>query len=419
MDRAMPQMCHTSDHIESMEQGTSEAGLRTGTAAPSGRSYTRASSSGGASTSTSANGSGSSTGHNAGHSLHQEGRPAGDGTGGRAGFGARVQALTGAVQNVLEAARPAEEPYDTAAASAERHRLANSVGLDLPAFVQWVEKSLPFCVLLLMLFVANHAVGIAIFVWLSLTLHRLHVVLRQQVALKGDRVRTVCLSLASITLMHVGLVLFVFPAQRLWKNLILINLLQLHSVWDVLFVVASADVLVRYLGIAAKASIVALHGAGSRAELRRRGQVLALADNAFMFWRNLLGTPVWYGYLCSGRFGSQLWGTSCAGLFMMLKLSVVYERGAIVVVSALALRRSRLLTKPVTAAELTETGHQCAICHDNIQGPIKLHCNHIFCDECISEWLEREGTCPCCRAVVQPPFMTAQSDGLTLLPIIF
>lgn len=118
----MPQMCHTSDHIESMEQGTSEAGLRTGTAAPSGRSYTRASSSGGASTSTSANGSGSSTGHNAGHSLHQEGRPAGDGTGGRAGFGARVQALTGAVQNVLEAARPAEEPYDTAAASAERHR---------------------------------------------------------------------------------------------------------------------------------------------------------------------------------------------------------------------------------------------------------------------------------------------------------
>lgn len=132
---------------------------------------------------------------------------------------------------------------------------------------------------------------------------------------------------------------------------------------------------------------------------------------------------------------------------MMLKLSVVYERGAIVVVSALALRRSRLLTKPVTAAELTETGHQCAICHvscrslpqcskeshflpacflwtqlkflstlgptdvapnhsavgssqgdwvvglvqDNIQGPIKLHCNHIFCDECISEWLEREG----------------------------
>lgn len=118
----MPRMCHTSDHMEDMEQGTSEAGLRTGNAAPSGGSYTRAFSNGSASTSASTNGSGSSTGHNAGHSLHPEGRQAGDGTGGRAGFGARVQALTGAVQNVLEAARPAEEPFDTAAASAERHR---------------------------------------------------------------------------------------------------------------------------------------------------------------------------------------------------------------------------------------------------------------------------------------------------------
>jgi len=128
-------------------------------------------------------------------------------------------------------------------------------------------------------------------------------------------------------------VLFVFPSHRLWLNLVLINLLQLHSVrlrtsasqtclpwqapsgvlalpgssgcrccsgskepswesllcccavlqratlcgslqiWDVLFAVAAADVLVRYLGIAAKAAVVALHGGASRAQLRRRAQV--------------------------------------------------------------------------------------------------------------------------------------------------
>lgn len=103
-----------------------------------------------------------------------------------------------------------------------------------------------------------------------------------------------------------------------------------------MFAVAAADVLVRYLGIAAKAIVVALHSTTSRAELRRRAQVgaprpltqcaqrrhcwawrtmqpstcwflipgsfttavavmqmMALTDHAFMFWRTLLGTPIW------------------------------------------------------------------------------------------------------------------------------
>ncbi len=49
--------------------------------------------------------------------------------------------------------------------------------------------------------------------------------------------------------------------------------LSLTQVWDVMFAVAAADVLVRYLGIAAKAIVVALHSTTSRAELRRRAQV--------------------------------------------------------------------------------------------------------------------------------------------------
>lgn len=42
--------------------------------------------------------------------------------------------------------------------------------------------------------------------------------------------RTVCLSLASITLAHVGLVLFMFPSQRLWMSLVLANVLQQRTV---------------------------------------------------------------------------------------------------------------------------------------------------------------------------------------------
>jgi len=44
----------------------------------------------------------------------------------------------------------------------------------------------------------------------------------------------------------------------------------------------------------------------------------------------------------------------------------------------------------------------CTICQEKLTRPILLPCNHLFCDECITEWFERgEKTCPMCRAVNQ------------------
>lgn len=33
--------------------------------------------------------------------------------------------------------------------------------------------------------------------------------------------------------------------------------------------------------------------------------------------------------------------------------------------------------------------------------PVRLDCSHVFCEECILEWLERDRTCPMCRAQVR------------------
>ncbi len=96
------------------------ASLRTSPAAGSGARYSRSISNNSASSS--ASDSSSSRRQSEIIGVQFEGRAFAEGPRDRAGFGARVQAITGAMQNVLEAARPAEEPYDTAASSAERHR---------------------------------------------------------------------------------------------------------------------------------------------------------------------------------------------------------------------------------------------------------------------------------------------------------
>lgn len=56
-------------------------------------------------------------------------------------------------------------------------------------------------------------------------------------------------------------------------------------------------------------------------------------------------------------------------------------------------------TKP-TGEQLVSAGEACPICHDDYSTPVRLGCSHIFCELCIAAWLDREHTCPLCRAKV-------------------
>ena len=31
-----------------------------------------------------------------------------------------------------------------------------------------------------------------------------------------------------------------------------------------------------------------------------------------------------------------------------------------------------------------------------------LHCKHIFCEECVATWFDRDTTCPMCRYIITP-----------------
>lgn len=56
---------------------------------------------------------------------------------------------------------------------------------------------------------------------------------------------------------------------------------------------------------------------------------------------------------------------------------------------------------------------------DPVSDGIRLNvCAHVFCEECIAEWLERDNTCPMCRAKVED--FVASSDGASsMLPTLF
>ncbi|XP_057540832.1 ERAD-associated E3 ubiquitin-protein ligase HRD1B-like [Amaranthus tricolor] len=56
-----------------------------------------------------------------------------------------------------------------------------------------------------------------------------------------------------------------------------------------------------------------------------------------------------------------------------------------------------------TAEELNASDATCIICREEMAMAKKLRCGHIFHVHCLRSWLERQNTCPTCRALVLPP----------------
>jgi hypothetical protein len=58
-------------------------------------------------------------------------------------------------------------------------------------------------------------------------------------------------------------------------------------------------------------------------------------------------------------------------------------------------------------AEHYKTDTDCSICLIEVKNPYILKsCNHMFCTNCIFNWLYYNNTCPCCRTVVYGPQIT-------------
>ncbi|XP_051203631.1 ERAD-associated E3 ubiquitin-protein ligase HRD1 isoform X2 [Lolium perenne] len=56
-----------------------------------------------------------------------------------------------------------------------------------------------------------------------------------------------------------------------------------------------------------------------------------------------------------------------------------------------------------TTDELTASDATCIICREEMTTAKKLLCGHLFHVHCLRSWLERQHTCPTCRAPIIPP----------------
>ncbi|CAO2185833.1 unnamed protein product [Urochloa humidicola] len=148
---------------------------------------------------------------------------------------------------------------------------------------------------------------------------------------------------------------------------------------------------------------------------RRQGQMLTIVEYFLLLYRALLPAPVWYRFFLNKEYGS-LFSSLTTGLYLTFKLTSVVEKVQSFLTALRALSHKDFhYGLYATSEQVLAAGDMCAICQEKMHVPILLRCKHIFCEDCVSEWFERERTCPLCRALVKPADLRSFSDGSTSL----
>jgi len=300
------------------------------------------------------------------------------------------------------------------------------------AGVRWLQDTVPFCGLLLVVFLQQHLLPILAFSWCTFVLHHANARVRLWLPLLQAPPGGAGVLLVAAEIVTQLLALLLLCGRDLVSQLLLRLpdwALDGATLFGVLLAVLSADVVVRFACMLLKlGALLALRGAaGVRApcSLRRAFAVLELSG---LLYRSLLPIPLWHAWLVHAVRG-RLLASLLAGLYLTLKLTQLVERTRAALLATRSLLTQQVLVgKHASAEEVLEAGEDtCSICQEPMTAPVVLEgCSHIFCEECIVAWCERAGsdgaTCPLCRQPVQlaTGVHACYGDGTTsLLPQVF
>ncbi|CAL0315586.1 unnamed protein product [Lupinus luteus] len=285
---------------------------------------------------------------------------------------------------------------------------------DIQQIAKWIEQILPFSLLLFVVFIRQHLQGFFVTIWVSAVMFKSNEIVKRQTALKGDRRVSILVGISVAFMLHVMCIYWWYRNDDLLYPLIMIPP-KATPFWHSIFIILVNDTLMRQAAMAFKCFLLIYYKNGRGQNFRRQAQMLTLVEYTLLLYRALLPTPVWYRFFLNKDYGS-LFSSLTTGLYLTFKLTSVVEKVKSFFSALKALSRKDVnYGVCATMEQVNAAGDLCAICQEKMHAPILLRCKHIFCEECVSEWFERERTCPLCRALVRPADLRTYGDGSTSL----
>uniref|UniRef100_A0A673ZDN3 E3 ubiquitin-protein ligase RNFT1 n=1 Tax=Salmo trutta TaxID=8032 RepID=A0A673ZDN3_SALTR len=274
------------------------------------------------------------------------------------------------------------EPSETDPADADLESGEPSTSFsELRYLFRWVQKSLPFIIILGAKLVIQHALGLVVGVGLFTTFLYANKNIQTQVFLQDRRSKIECvwllLFLASSTL----LLYYTFLTESLYYCLIFLSpAVEPLGFWEVLWAVGVTNFMLKFFFMGFKCLILLLPS--NLVTFRAQGRWYMLIEEVGQVYQSVAPIPLWFRYLITyqevdGNTGLTL------GVLLALVYFILKHTGA-----------------AATRSQCSEAGDICPICQAEYRNPRALLCQHIFCDECIALWFNREKTCPLCRTAI-------------------
>ncbi|XP_047553428.1 RING finger and transmembrane domain-containing protein 2 isoform X1 [Lutra lutra] len=245
---------------------------------------------------------------------------------------------------------------------------------ELKAVVCWLQKGLPFILILLAKVCFQHKLGIAVCIGMASTFAYANSTLREQVSLKEKRSVLVILWILAFLAGNTLYVLYTFSSQQLYNSLIFLKPnLETLDFFDLLWIVGIADFVLKYVTIALKCLVVALPKI--ILAVKSKGKFYLVIEELSQLFRSLVPIQLWYKYIMGDdSSNSYFLGGVLIVLYSLCKSFDICGRVGGVRKALKLLCSSQNYGVRATGQQCTEAGDICAICQAEFRDPLILMC---------------------------------------------
>eukprot|EP00029_Vermamoeba_vermiformis_P004312 TRINITY_DN14851_c0_g1_i1.p1 TRINITY_DN14851_c0_g1~~TRINITY_DN14851_c0_g1_i1.p1 ORF type:complete len:427 (+),score=33.93 TRINITY_DN14851_c0_g1_i1:81-1361(+) len=296
----------------------------------------------------------------------------------------------------------------------------HSIDFSLSSVSKVLAYVAPFLVVFLTVFIVKHIWGFLVFAWLYNLLIKANDRMKQEVAKRENRDKNVFGGIIIVLALNFAWPLFIFRAtDHLYQGMLFMSITESYDLWQTLWNICVTDTLVKYIAIIIK-SIYAIN-LGHKPPFRKRATMYSFIETLFACYRTMLPIPLWVNFLLSDWEYSNVLSGIAIMFYLILKFPRAYEKTMVTIITFKAVVKGHLrFGTYATREQVQEVGDQCSICQEAMTAPVILSCKHIFCEECVGAWFEKEKTCPLCRAQIEGTGNLIYADGTTtLVPEIF
>ncbi|XP_045496713.1 RING finger and transmembrane domain-containing protein 2 [Colias croceus] len=272
--------------------------------------------------------------------------------------------------------------------------------VDVRGTLNLLIRYAPFYFLLFVKYLYDSREAIFTFIILFCTFSHSDSLVRREHGKQMNRSFLALLSELLFTTSCIAVVHFLFGHGRLLPNVIMFpGYTEPIDVWELLWLVVLTDLIVKIITVDVK--IIVTMMPSIVLPYQKRGKVYLFTEAVSQLYRALITIQPWIFFLMQSYEGSEkMVGMFLTSAYVIAKVVEILVRLRLFKNATWTLLQSvNLGTKP-TCEQLISAGDSCPICHDDYTTPVRLGCSHIFCELCIAAWLDREHTCPLCRAKV-------------------